>query len=258
MIRNNLHTAAETFAKEADISPEPAAVNPPEGFLTEWWSLFWDVYSAKLPNHPEAMPDSLDKNVSSVLQRPDMNCMPPSACPSLPTPRLPDFLQNVYSTIIPRSDIGSMPQIALPTMISRSELNSNGLGLPPMLDTTIGQRQHVTNWISENMSEQERLMLSARDLNFNARLLNVDQLASLPPFSINSRYLQKGVPQKTQRPVFINDRSCTYLGSSSARKAVSHEAFKQKQPKSEPDDAGSSTSSNSATSAPAPASKNLC
>ncbi|XP_073300231.1 uncharacterized protein [Primulina huaijiensis] len=258
MIRNNLHTAAETFAKEADISPEPAAVNPPEGFLTEWWSLFWDVYSAKLPKHPEAIKDSLDKNFSSVLQRPDINCMPPSVCPSLPMPRLSDFLQNVYSTIIPRSDMGNMLQSALPTMISRPELNSNGLGPPPMLDTTIGQRQPVTNWISENMSEQERLILSDRDLNFNARLLNVDQLASFSPCSVNSRYLQKRVPQKPQPPVFINGRSCTYLGSSSAIKPVSHEALKQKQPKSEPDDAGSSTSSNSATSTPAPASKNLC
>ncbi|XP_073136239.1 uncharacterized protein [Henckelia pumila] len=280
MIRKNLHTAAETFAKEADISPEPPAVNPPDGFLTEWWSLFWDVYSAKIPNQSEATKDSADKNVSSVFQRPNMNCMPSSVCPPPPTPRLPDFLPNVYSTMIPRPDTGSMMQSALPTMISRPELNSNGLGLPPvldtatigqgqpatnwisenmsererltlsarvnsnglglppMLDTTIGQGQPLTSWISENMSEQERLALSARDLNFNARLLNVDQLASLPPFSMNSRYLQKGVQQKPQRPVFINGGSRTYLGSSSAVKAVPHEALKLKQAKSEPDDTG--------------------
>lgn len=39
--------------------------------------------------------------------------------------------------------------------------------------------------------------------------------------------------------VLQNGRPCTYLGSSSAVKAVPHEALKQKQPKSEPDDAGS-------------------
>ncbi|XP_073049297.1 uncharacterized protein [Primulina eburnea] len=262
MIRKNLHTAAEIFANEADISPEPAAVNPPEGFLTEWWSLFWDVYSAKLPN-PEETKDSSDKNVGSVSQRPDMNHMLPSVCPQQPTPRLPDFLQNVYSTVIPRLDMGNTLQSAPPTMISRQELNWNGLGLPPVLDTTIGQEQPVTNWISENMSEQKRLMLSARDLNFNARLLNVDrlseqerlmlsagdlnfnarllnvdQLASLPPFSINSRYLQKRVPQKPQRSVLTNGRSCTYVGGSSAAKAVPHGELKLKRPKTEPDDAG--------------------
>lgn len=31
-----------------------AVINPPEGFLSEWWSLFWDVYSSRLTNNPQA------------------------------------------------------------------------------------------------------------------------------------------------------------------------------------------------------------
>ncbi|KZV53236.1 zinc finger CCCH domain-containing protein 55-like [Dorcoceras hygrometricum] len=167
-----------------------------------------------------------------------MNSMPPSVSPPLPTPRLPDFLQNVYSTVTPSPDLGNMMQSGLPSTTSRPELNLNGLGSSPVVDTTIGQGQLTRNWISGNTSEQERLMLSARDLNFNARLLGADQLASLPPFSINSRNVQKSIPQKPQRGGFKHGRSCTYVGGSSATKAVANEPSKLKQPRNEPDDAG--------------------
>ncbi|XP_051128286.1 actin cytoskeleton-regulatory complex protein pan1-like [Andrographis paniculata] len=36
--------SAETFAREANLTVTPVGVSLPEGFLSEWWSLFWDAY----------------------------------------------------------------------------------------------------------------------------------------------------------------------------------------------------------------------
>ncbi|KAL2474057.1 Transcriptional corepressor LEUNIG [Forsythia ovata] len=54
-----MHTTAEIFAKEAEVNPKAVANNLPEEFLTDWWSLFWDVYcargeDARRPDAPEA------------------------------------------------------------------------------------------------------------------------------------------------------------------------------------------------------------
>ncbi|KAL3615089.1 hypothetical protein CASFOL_040750 [Castilleja foliolosa] len=49
--KKNMHTTADIFAREANFHPRAVAIENPEGFLSEWWSIFWSIFSAKFPEH---------------------------------------------------------------------------------------------------------------------------------------------------------------------------------------------------------------
>ncbi|KAL1818569.1 hypothetical protein ACET3Z_013438 [Daucus carota] len=42
-----LHASAKAFKAERAVPNDPVAIGAPGGFLFEWWSLFWDNYTAK-------------------------------------------------------------------------------------------------------------------------------------------------------------------------------------------------------------------
>ncbi|KAJ7959742.1 Transcriptional corepressor LEUNIG like [Quillaja saponaria] len=49
LIKNNMHQTAEIFKREANPMLDPmtaVAIDVPGGFLHEWWSFFFDVFSA--------------------------------------------------------------------------------------------------------------------------------------------------------------------------------------------------------------------
>ena len=46
--KRNFKSTAAAFVAEAGISTDqPIPINAPEGFLYEWWTVFWDVFSAR-------------------------------------------------------------------------------------------------------------------------------------------------------------------------------------------------------------------
>ncbi|XP_024158090.1 transcriptional corepressor LEUNIG_HOMOLOG isoform X1 [Rosa chinensis] len=48
MVKKNMHSTAEIFRREADVySESPVVIDTKEGFLNEWWTLFYDVYSSR-------------------------------------------------------------------------------------------------------------------------------------------------------------------------------------------------------------------
>ncbi|KAF8036561.1 hypothetical protein BT93_C2319 [Corymbia citriodora subsp. variegata] len=47
-VKKNLHATARTFLAERKISTNPIAIDAPGGFLFEWWSVFWDIYMARV------------------------------------------------------------------------------------------------------------------------------------------------------------------------------------------------------------------
>uniref|UniRef100_A0A803LQ00 Uncharacterized protein n=1 Tax=Chenopodium quinoa TaxID=63459 RepID=A0A803LQ00_CHEQI len=55
MVKKNMHKTAEVFAKEAnaDICSVVSAIDSPQGFLAEWWSIFHDVYFYMYPHHAQ-------------------------------------------------------------------------------------------------------------------------------------------------------------------------------------------------------------
>ncbi|XP_031385621.1 transcriptional corepressor LEUNIG-like [Punica granatum] len=46
-VKRNLHATARAFQAETRVPTDPVAINAPGGFLTEWWSFFWDTYVAR-------------------------------------------------------------------------------------------------------------------------------------------------------------------------------------------------------------------
>ncbi|XP_056162155.1 transcriptional corepressor LEUNIG-like isoform X1 [Syzygium oleosum] len=47
-VKRNLHATARSFLAERKISTHPVAVDVAGGFLFEWWSVFWDIYMARI------------------------------------------------------------------------------------------------------------------------------------------------------------------------------------------------------------------
>ncbi|XP_063948692.1 transcriptional corepressor LEUNIG_HOMOLOG-like [Daucus carota subsp. sativus] len=47
LMAKKLHASAKAFKAERAVPNDPVAIGAPGGFLFEWWSLFWDSYTAK-------------------------------------------------------------------------------------------------------------------------------------------------------------------------------------------------------------------
>ncbi|KAL2244446.1 UNVERIFIED_CONTAM: Transcriptional corepressor [Sesamum indicum] len=219
LIRKNLHLTAETFSREAGVHPKSVAIDPPEGFLQEWWSLFWDLYSGKLRKlAQEAQPSSskatenagyVPQNVHPVVPMPDVSYMLQNTCPAVLRPPFPHPLQNVSPPTMPSPDMGYMLQDALSAMMVGTELNPNRFGPTLIPDINMKQDQSITNFMAATMREQDHLRPPARDLNSNA----LDQLAYVLP-SPSSSHAQKAVNSKRQLSLIRDDNVGTGLRGS--------------------------------------------
>ncbi|XP_073148375.1 uncharacterized protein [Henckelia pumila] len=304
MIKNNMHDAAVIFAEEANICLRPVAINSEEGFLAEWWSLFWDVYSDILSKHPTTIEGYASKNAGNWSQnilpemaRPDMNYMSQNISAAMgmlglpnqsqtvhltamPSPDMVNLHQNTPPMTMPRPDIMDFLLSARPITMQWPELNPYCLGSPPTLnfdiqkDFDIQNGDFLTNLIAANIHEQEQLMFPERGLDFNSQLLNVDQFAQMLPSSSKYSYPLEIVPQKPQCYNFGNGGFATNFPGSIAAQPIHHGESNLILSNAEPSvsefvghgvtkgrccclELDSSTSSNSATSDPAPESKNL-
>ncbi|XP_073283337.1 uncharacterized protein [Primulina huaijiensis] len=272
MIRNNMHDAANIFAEEANVCLRPVAINSEEGFLAEWWSLFWDVHSDILSKHPTttegyAFKDSIPFNYQATqnagncsqkilleMERIDMNDMSQNISAAMGMLGLPNQPQTVHLTAMPSPDMENLHQITPPMTMPRPDMKGDFL----------------TNLVAANIHEQEHLMFPERGLDFNSQLLNVDQLARMLPSSSKYSYPLEMVPQKP----FGNGGFVTNFPGSIAAQPIHHGESNLIQPKAEPSDSefvgqcvtkghccclelDSSTSSNSASSDPSPEFKNL-
>ncbi|KAK9670861.1 hypothetical protein K7432_017342 [Basidiobolus ranarum] len=47
-LKRNWNTAAQAFLNEAQVARDSQVpIDSPNGFLYEWWAVFWDIFSAK-------------------------------------------------------------------------------------------------------------------------------------------------------------------------------------------------------------------
>ncbi|KAL7084391.1 hypothetical protein ACP275_14G220700 [Erythranthe tilingii] len=46
-LKRKLYNSAKAFMTEAKIDPGYEAIDSPEGFLLEWWTVYWDIYHTK-------------------------------------------------------------------------------------------------------------------------------------------------------------------------------------------------------------------
>ncbi|CDP03384.1 unnamed protein product [Coffea canephora] len=65
LVKRKYGNSARTFQTEAKIPTKPAAIDTPGGFLSEWWSVFWDIFIARYrwsgPNN-----EVLDRFIANV------------------------------------------------------------------------------------------------------------------------------------------------------------------------------------------------
>ncbi|XP_057544253.1 transcriptional corepressor LEUNIG-like isoform X2 [Amaranthus tricolor] len=72
LVKNNMHRTAELFVKETNADVCPVAIDSPQGFLAEWWSIFHDVYFHMQLEQVEetGMVSNEGKHVSGTSQNP--------------------------------------------------------------------------------------------------------------------------------------------------------------------------------------------
>ncbi|KAL2494999.1 uncharacterized protein Fot_38756 [Forsythia ovata] len=185
MVRNNMHTTAEIFAGEAKVIPKAVAINSPEGFLTEWWSLFWDVYCARaeVARAPEAAGASSSKDtqttgnvptdVNHTRPRPDFIHMLHNVCPAMQRPDILNLLQGDGPTTTIGLDMINLLHMVSPEMNQNDhvlqrvspEINQSAFGhfpISPGFNVNSGQSR--SNFISGTTSQQERLKLHVHGL----------------------------------------------------------------------------------------------
>ena len=47
LLKRGWHGAARAFAHDAKLAPDfYVPIDAPEGFLFEWWTVFWDIFDA--------------------------------------------------------------------------------------------------------------------------------------------------------------------------------------------------------------------
>ncbi|XP_071930480.1 uncharacterized protein [Coffea arabica] len=150
MIKKNMHEAAEIFVQEDNLGEHAVAIDCPEGFLKEWWSLFWDIYCSRLsqanevgaaePSPEDIVPPTGNvlQNIPPIMPRPIMLRPPVSQqttrnkqqnpLASLPRPQLIQQALNSMQTTFPllsRLEMIQQPVNAMQTpfpMLPRPEM----------------------------------------------------------------------------------------------------------------------------------------
>ncbi|XP_061341517.1 transcriptional corepressor LEUNIG_HOMOLOG-like [Gastrolobium bilobum] len=66
MIKRGMHEVAEIFKNEAQLPNNIGVLHSPDGFLHEWWSIFYAVFTSRQRNDQEIGPESSSKVVPKI------------------------------------------------------------------------------------------------------------------------------------------------------------------------------------------------
>ncbi|XP_050287033.1 transcriptional corepressor LEUNIG-like isoform X1 [Quercus robur] len=136
MVKKNMHKTAQIFRKEAKVCNNPVVIDSAEGFLYEWWSIFYDVYASRQLQDQQAKAEASTEATQMTENE----------------------QQNIYS---------AMPQLAI---------NQHRPGKLPVIndfDKMLGQPASCL--LAAKMYE-ERLRHPTRTFEPNLRLVDVSKL----------------------------------------------------------------------------------
>ncbi|KAL8468052.1 hypothetical protein ACS0TY_031343 [Phlomoides rotata] len=157
--RKNLQHSTDTLAQEANIQPKSIVINPTEGFLSDWWSLFWDVYNSRAGVNPSgelvttSMPPQISASVPQIakLVPPvvDVNYML-NICPPMTGLGLPNLLQTGDSSAAPWPKMGTLTSVVPPRILDPMLNDHDIMQFARMQPSTSGssfgsQRRSVNN-----------------------------------------------------------------------------------------------------------------
>ncbi|GFP88648.1 transcriptional corepressor leunig [Phtheirospermum japonicum] len=124
LTKKNMHTTAEIFAREANFYPKGVAIEHPEGFLSEWWSIFWSMFSNKFPEHTVQDNGSGPSNSNPAMPSPNFNYMLQNMCPTMP----PGFPNVAGPSIMQMQQIKNLFESDYSRMMMPRPDNGNSLG----------------------------------------------------------------------------------------------------------------------------------
>ncbi|KAL9146370.1 hypothetical protein ABFS82_13G105800 [Erythranthe guttata] len=228
MIRKNMHQSAQNFMREAGVTPKTVEIGSAEGFLVEWWSLFWDVYTGRLakntrttsvsPSEAIEGAENVLQNVRPVPPMPDLNEMMQlqNICAATRNPGLLNLLQTVNPTTMSMQDMENLLQSSV--SMQRAEFDPNTLESTPVSDNNAKEEQTATSFIAERIRELQALpKLPPVGLDNNSHLLDVDQVAQVIPASISTSHSEKNANNKRPFSATIDGGVETSLRSTIAR-----------------------------------------
>jgi hypothetical protein len=139
--RNNLMQTAEMFEKEANISHDAVLVNTPHGFLYEWWTVFWDVFSARTTKQGTPHARAYVEVQKQKLLRQHVSGYVPMQMP--PSPSLPPSL-SLQQQQQQQPGAPSPASLTLPLQPQSLTQNTNLIG---------GSSTHLANGVMTHTSE---------------------------------------------------------------------------------------------------------
>ncbi|GFQ07647.1 transcriptional corepressor leunig [Phtheirospermum japonicum] len=239
LTKKNMHTTAEIFAREANFYPKGVAIEHPEGFLSEWWSIFWSMFSNKFPEHTVQDNGSGPSNSKPAIPSPDFNYMLQNMCPTMP-PGFPNLagpsvmqmqeIKNLFEsdysrTMMPRPDNGNLlGSDFLGMMMPRPE---NGNLLECDLPRMMMPRPENGNLLGHDFSRA--MMLRPETGN----LLESDMSRTMmprPPRPENGNFPRSDIPAMNSNSPFMNvDQLARMLPSSSNPSYQREKVFKNPQ-----------------------------
>ncbi|XP_047311833.1 transcriptional corepressor LEUNIG-like [Impatiens glandulifera] len=143
LLKRNMNTIAEMFATEAEVNAHSIASDSFGGFLTDWWIVFWDMYSTKFLRRPQAM------NENSVQDK----------------PTVANQFRNAHTMQSPHMNQQRNGQVS-----SHMQLSSMQIQNP------------VASQLDRRVHEEAYSRLPSANFNVNACLPNVDKSAG-PSYS---------------------------------------------------------------------------
>ncbi|XVF27623.1 hypothetical protein REPUB_Repub14bG0124200 [Reevesia pubescens] len=102
LVKKNMHETATLFRKEAGISNHSVVIDSPQGFLQEWWSLFYDTFASrqpKLQEYSEAETSAKAEKLDNQLQNFGPILLPPYSMTNQQTPGQAPIPRNFDSSL---------------------------------------------------------------------------------------------------------------------------------------------------------------
>uniref|UniRef100_A0A2N9END1 LisH domain-containing protein n=1 Tax=Fagus sylvatica TaxID=28930 RepID=A0A2N9END1_FAGSY len=168
MAKKNMHKTAAIFRKEAKVCNNPVVIDSAEGFLYEWWSIFYDVYASRQLKHQQAQAEA-----------------------SIEATQMTENEQQYVHLAMPQSLMNQHRPGKLPVITD--------------FDKMLGQPAACL--LAAKMYEEERLIHPARTFEPNLCLLDVSKLNLPKSPAISSRHQQQQIRKQTQQQVARDNRN---------------------------------------------------
>ncbi|XP_070051670.1 transcriptional corepressor LEUNIG_HOMOLOG-like isoform X2 [Nicotiana tomentosiformis] len=172
MTKRGFRQTREVFATEILANPDPVVINSPEGFLQEWWNMFFEAFSSRFPEAAVLAAESFDKVAQTV-----------KSIVSNGGPANPSYASNHTGADI-SNVMASSPIIPPPHLIASSPLMESGS--PDLMDAKISD-------LLSSICELPNLS-PPRDMPSSSQFLEMSEMDGMLPFASNSGYPLQQIP----------------------------------------------------------------